>query len=285
MISDTLTRRNYLQATGSVAFWGPFASGDDEERDPTLEYSGYAPELDDFPDHLTDIRFDEEELENYQPKLILTPEARSEMNGMYGWSCESEDYDVTAHYYWNRYNTQRSSLAYLGLDVDTLRIPLIDWEFGYDSHHLDHEPVIVFQNPDGTVDSVVTTGGHHYVHPIDGEWGNLTEDRVSGRNTHVNLVGIRPWNHHLEAPSGEEGSFVQGFAYFGSWLQVYKTWFRNGRYDRSADRAIVDPFEFFDDGEQTPRDHWWHPDELDARIVRNIRLRRMTDRSQLRIED
>ncbi|APX98748.1 hypothetical protein BB347_18420 (plasmid) [Natronorubrum daqingense] len=281
-----MTRREYLQSTGSVAFlgWGAFDSADDAlEDEPELEYDGDAPV---FPDHITETRDDTDELEEYAPKLVTTPEARSEMRGMYGWIAESEEFDVTAYYYWTRYNTQRSSLAYVGLDVDAIRVPFTDRElFGFDSHYLDHEPYISFVNDDGTVEQAVATAGHHYAMELDSDWGSFTEDRVSGRETHANLAVIRPWNHFMDAPRGEHGDFVFNYASFGSWLNEYETWYRNNRYERTADIAVMDPFRFYDDGEQAYRDHWWEADELDARVVRDIRLRRITDRDQLRIED
>lgn len=253
-------------ASVAVVGWGPLGSSDESDH---LEYDGDVPL---FPDHIVETRDGIPELEDYQPKLVTTPEARTDMRGMYGWVAESDEYDVTAYYYWTRYNTQRSVLAWAG----------IDW--GPDEHYLDHEPTIVFTRDDGTVDQVVTTGGHHYAIEIDGEWGNLTEDRVADRRTHVNLVGVRPHNHYVEAPSGTEGSFVQSYANFGSWLEQKRTWFRNGRYSSTADVAVVDPFTFYDDGDGDPRAHWWESDTWDAWAARHLRLRRLSQTDEFRFE-
>lgn len=261
-----LTRRQYLATTATPAFlgFGPFGSGDDESE---LEYDGRVPKI---PEHIT-ARDDENELENYQPKLVTTPTARSDMRGMYGWIAESDEYDVTAYYYWTRYNTQRSVLYYLG----------VDW--GPDEHYLDHEPTIVFVKDDGRIDSVVTTGGHHYAIEIRGDRPSVTEDRVDELETHVNLVVVRPHNHYTEAATDEFGGFVQSYANFGSWLNQRETWFRNGRFENTADVAVVDPFEFYDDGGDV-RDHWWEPDTWDAWFARHVSLRRLSDTDEFRFE-
>lgn len=264
------TRREYMASAATLApvliGWGPLGGSDESDH---LEYDNDIPQ---FPGHITEVRDDESELENYQPKLSVTPEGRSDMRGMYGWIAESEDDDVTAYYYWTRYNTQRSIFAWGGLD------------WGPDEHFLDHEPTIVFANPDGTVDQVVTTGGHHYAIEIDGQWGNLDEGRVDDRRTHVNLVGVRPWNHYVEAPAGEEGGWVQAYADFGSWLEQKDMWFRNGRYSSTADVAVVDPFTFYDDGSGDARDHWWRKDTWDAWAARHLRLRRLSQTDEFRFE-
>ena len=223
-------------------------------------------------DHIVEIRDGTDELLEYAPKLYVPPaearRTRSETTGQYGWIAESEDYDVSAYYYWTRYSTQRSSLAYIGLDADAVRIPLTDWEFGFDSHFLDHEPTIVFVEDDGSVDSVVTTGGHHYALEISGRFGNFSRDR------HVNLSVIRPWNHYIEAPRDVEGTLVDDYPHseFGSWLDVRDVWFSNGRYENTATEAIEDPFVFYGrDG----RTHWWREGTWDAWAARHFYNRRV----------
>ncbi len=246
----TVTRREYMTTAPAFLGLGIFDSSESANND--LEYEDGIPQ---FPDHITDTRDDITELENYQPRLVIqNQQARDDIQGMYGWSAESEDYDVTAHYYWVRSYTQRSTLWYLGVDA------------GPDDHHLDHEPIIVFEASDGTVDKVVYSGGHHMVAEFD-EWGHLIEDRVADRRTHPVLRQVRPHNHFVEAAVTNDGSYVQGFAEFGSWLDRYQTWYRNGRYSETSDVAVVDPFVFYPtDGRQ----HWWRSDTNDAWFARNV---------------
>lgn len=231
-----------------------------------------------YVDHITEIRDGIDELRKYAPKLWVEPnelrQTRSDTRGQYGWIAESDSFDVTAYYYWTRYTTQRSFLSYFGVDTSLL-----------DSHYLDHEPTIVFVNNDASVDSVVTTGGHHYAFEIDGEWGNLTEDRVTDRRTHVNLNVVRPWNNYTEAPSGIEGAFVEHYGSFGSWLDLRGTWYRNGRYENTSTEAIEDPFSFYDDGSSDVRTHWWRDGTWDAWVARNFYNRRITTAADLRIEE
>lgn len=277
------TRRDVLRA-GAVtpAFLGfdVFGSGGSESND--LEYDDDG--IPKFPSHITEVRGDLTELENYQPRLVMeTDQARSDLQGMYGWSADSENFDVTAHYFWVRSHTQRSFLE--------------DWfniETGFkDSHHKDHEPILVFSNPDGTVDEVVYSGGHHMAVDFD-EWGRLIEDRVTDRRTHPVLRQVRPHNHFVEASALEDGVYVQGFAEFDSWLTVdesaeepyglYRTWYRNGRYDKTSDVAVMDPFSFHSSADD-PRTHWWSGDTNDAWVARQIKLRSLTNHDSFRYEE
>lgn len=266
---ERYSRRGFLAGLASVSVLGAVT------RDAAAgEPPGTSP-LETIP-HIEAIRDAEDELLEYAPRLYVpTSEARrtrSETTGQYGWIAESSAHDVTAYYYWTRYSTQRSSLAYVGIDVDTIEIPGLGLEFGFDSHYLDHEPTIVFVNADGSVDSVVTTGGHHYAFEIDGRFGNFSTGYVSDRETHVNLGVVRPWNHYVEAPSGVEGTFVAEYADFGSWLDVRDVWYRNDRYADTATVAVEDPFAFYgSDG----RTHWWVDGTWDAWLARHLYNRRV----------
>lgn len=273
MTDSEISRRTFVTSAGAM---GPAVldfdifDSDNESDSNDLEYDGDVPL---FPDHITETRDDITELENYQPRLVTqNQQARGDMTGMYGWSADSDNFDVTAHYYWVRSNTQRSVLSYVGLDS------------GPEEHSLDHEPILVFENSDGTVDKVVYSGGHHLAAEIDGEWGNLIEDRVSDRRTHVVLEQIRPHNHFVEASSTEDGGYVQGYSDFGSWLEKRSAWFGNGRYDKTSDVAVVDPFTFYpSDG----RKHWWRSDTKDAWFARNVYVPLSTsddERGELRYE-
>ncbi|EMA45242.1 hypothetical protein [Halobiforma nitratireducens] len=266
-------RRQFLALAASPAFVGAF--GSDGREDDLERENGYPVP----PDHITEIRDDRDELERYQPKLYLghlpwseRDETRTDMRGQFGWTAESEEYDVIAHYYWTRYNTQRSVLYYLGLD------------WGPDEHYLDHEPTIVFRREDGTVEEVWTTGGHHYGLRIDGETGNLSEDRVNGEDTHVNLAVMRPHNHYTEAAFDAEGEFVQEFPTsvpFDSWLDVREQWYDNNRFASTSYEAIEDPFTFYD----RDREHWWREDTMDAWFARNVWIPLgLTERDDLEFE-
>ncbi len=269
-------RREFL--TSSPAFlglsWGPLADNEGPETND-LEYDSEG--IPKFPDHITDVRDDLSELENYQPRLVTqTQQARSDMVGMYGWSADSENHDVTAHYYWVKSNTQRSVFYTFGVG-----------NLGPERHFEDHEPIIVFENPDGTVDKVVCSGGHHLSLVIDGEYGHLIEDRVPDRRTHVVLRQVRPHNHFMEAESTEDGGYVQGYAEFASWLDVRDRWYRNDHFEKTSDVAVMDPFSFYPpppDG----RTYWWREGTWDAWAARNLRIRTLAignERDTLRYEE
>lgn len=269
------SRRGFLKSGGSVATtpafigleWGPLADNEGPETND-LEYDGDIPQ---FPDHITEVRDDIDELEDYQPRLeIATQQARDDMEGMFGWIAESDEYEETAYYYWVRSHTQRSIFWYLGFDA------------GPEDHFKDHEPIIVFVNPDGTVEKTVQSGGHHLAFEIDGEWGHLIEDRVADRRTHVVLRQARPHNHFLEAESTTDGEWIQGHSQFGSWLEKYEDWYRNGRYEKSADRAVMDPFSFHDDNDRT---HWWRQGTRDAWLAKHLYRHRVSTPDRFRFEE
>ena len=258
MPDDTFTRREYLKSGGAIAAptptlldWGPLG---DDGRPNDLEYENGYPVP---PDHITEIRDDEAELREFQPQLHYdhlgyqeAKTAKSDVSGMYGWTAESDQYDVIAHCFWVRSVTQRPSLYYVGAD------------WGPDDHFRDHEPIYVFRNPDNTVDTVVCSGGHHYGLWINGEFGPLSEDRVSDRRTHANLRVMRPHNHFMEAETTDGGLYVgEDFpGAFGSFRDQRKTWYDQGHYDKTSHRAVEDPFVFYDES----RMHWWRDDTWDA---------------------
>jgi len=285
MPPDELGRREFMKsgAFATPAFlglgWGPLA--DNEDPAEVLEYDGNIPLL---PDHITEVRDDLTELENYQPRLVMqSQQARDDMEGMFGWTAESEDYDVTAHYYWVRSFTQRSFFQhYFGLDINFK-----------DSHYKDHEPILVFQSPDGTVDKVVFSGGHHLAAEVSGEWGPLIEDRVTDRRTHAVLRQARPHNHFIPVTDADEdGEWVQGFAEFDTWLTVdegggepygrYESWYRNDRYEKTSDVAVMDPFSFYEDDGRT---HWWREGTQDAWLAKNVYVRRLATPDTFRYEE
>lgn len=271
-----MNRREFLTSAATspavlALDWGPLGSSEDETNDLGYTDAG----IPKFPEHITETRDDLTELENYQPRLVTqSQEARTDMQGMYGWSAESEEFDVTAHYYWVRSHTQRSLFEqWFGLSVNFK-----------DSHFKDHEPIIVFSNPDGTVNEIVFSGGHHFAVDIDGEWGYLIENRVDSRRTHIVLRQVRPHNHFVKAETTADGVWVQGFTDFGSWLDEYESWYRNDRYDKTSDIAVMDPFSFHSSADD-PRTHWWREDTRDAWVARQIKLRSLTNRDTFRYEE
>lgn len=257
----SMNRRHFLVSAASAATLGVLGT--------SSASATVAPER---PDHIVQVRDNLEELERYQPKLVLGLDARSDITGMYGWIAESAQHDVTAYYYWTRYATQRSLLYWAG----------IDW--GPDEHYLDHEPSIVFVNPDGTVDRIIATGGHHYAIEIDASDAVLEEGRVDGLGTHVVLRVVRPHNHYMNARESDVGQFIQPYAEFGSFEDVRHDWHRNGRFNQTNDEALVDPFAFYDHDLH----YWWREDTWDAQFARYVwiplGLRRGSSRDTLLYE-
>ncbi|APX00202.1 hypothetical protein CHINAEXTREME_20540 (plasmid) [Halobiforma lacisalsi AJ5] len=270
-----MQRRTFLATAATPSFFGPFGGSDGRQDDLERDDAGNpAP-----PDHI-EVRDDREELLEFQPQLSYdhlpwdeAREAKSDVRGMYGWTAESTEHDVIAHYYWVRSNTQRSVLWYLGWDIDFK-----------DAHFTDHEPIIVFRQPDKTIEEVWCSGGHHYGLRIDGDASNFVEDRVAGEQTHVVLAVARPHNHFFTPALSADGEYVQDFAEYGSWLETRETWYDNGRYSSTSYEAVENPFVFYDGD----REHWWREDTRDAWLARNVwiplGLSQGTDRDELAYE-
>jgi len=228
------TRRQYLAslAAGGLATIG------------TASADGYPSR----PDHITSVTGDVDVIAEYQPSLITSIDARQSMVGTYGWRAESSEHDVDAYYWWIVYPTQDGFLGSFG-----------------DSHFLDHEPIIFYVNSDGTVESIVFSGYHHFV--AEEQDPRLVEDRVAGTPTHPKLQVVDPHHHYRHYDSddrdGVRPDTISGTE-FRSWLAVREAWYDNDVYSKSHHPAIEDPFLLRE------RDTWWEDGSVDAWVGKNV---------------
>jgi hypothetical protein len=268
------TRRQFLGATATAATVGlsTVLTGSTSAQVDTSEWA-YK------PDHIT-YSYDQTELEAYQPLFETSREARRQLIGIYGFKAESTEYDRDAYYYWLRYNFQDSATDTLGSLSQLL-------SGGPDSHFLDHEPIIIFTNANGTPDRVVTTGYHHFALEIDADTDDTvwTQNRLTGIDSHAHLNVVDPWHHYKTVPPPAEDStatFLQSVTDVENWLAVREAWKDNGLYAKSHGPAIEDPFVMLE------RDTWWADGTIDKQFAPlwiRFGLGGARDSDQLRVED
>ena len=198
---------------------------------------------------------DLDDLRQYMPYLRISPESRRQLIGFFGWKAESPDHDTDAYYYWARYTHQ---------DALADHFTLFDYAFGLlssDAHLWDHEPSIIYVDPEtGEVVDATATGYHHYA--LDISDPTLSEGEVDGLETHLNLNVVDPW-HHYTHDTAERSVDVTNFARFESWLEHRDSWIDNGFYENSNSVAIDNPWSFRDDTHS-----WWDESTRDYRAGR-----------------
>ncbi|MCL9818321.1 hypothetical protein [Natronocalculus amylovorans] len=206
-------------------------AGEWQEEWPSLTYS-----------------FNRAEVERYQPLLVASRDARRKMRAMYGMKVQSDSNDLDCYVYWMQYTHQDGSAETLEWLGDLL---------ARDTHLWDHEPSYIYVDPDtNEVDRIVCTGYHHFALELDPDDENvlMSEDRVPGVETHVNLDVVSPWHHYRTAD--REGTYAE----LVSWLEKRDAWKDNGFYDRTATEAIENPYSMLD------RDSWWDESTWDYRF-------------------
>jgi len=239
------TRRQFLRAAaGCLGIVGLSA---------TVSAAGDYPER---PDHIT-ASDDEAELKQYEPALHASYTTRQEMQALYGWKAESDNYQTDAYYYWMKYPSQASVWQdWFGFDGQ--------WFGSKDAHLTDHEPVIMFADADtGEVDTVVYSSGHHYADELSADEANLTQDRRSD-SSHVNLA-VDPTHHHYNDEQEGDGAFASEFLGgtdrdIKSWLDARQAWYDNDVFAKSSEDAVEDPWAARDRG------MWWAEGTKDARL-------------------
>lgn len=211
------------------------------------------------PDHITNVGDDTTELKKFEPYLDATYEDRQKMVGVYGWFADSKRYDTRAYYYWVKYPSQ-DSLA----DA----IPLIGGLFSKDAHFGDHEPFIVYADPDtDEVQEVVYSGYHHYAVRLSADEATLIQDNADVP-THMSLKVATPHHHYIhqtDTSAGVPAHTIVGEDNFQSFLQAKSEWERKEIFKSSYLPAVHDPWIPKDRG------YWWADGTLDKQFAR-IRL-------------
>lgn len=198
---------------------------------------------------------DPDELAVYQPKFQISKPARDQLEGLYGWKAESDEWETDVYYYWMKYTHQDPALdGYLERAVGI---------FASDSHLWDHEPAIVFVDSEtGEPERAVVTGFHHYAREIPRDAGQWSASETDDP-THVNLRVVDPW-HHYQEDVNRPTARVDAFAEFGSFLEQRESWERDGFYENSHRPAIDDPWVMSVGGRST----WWADGTRDARAAK-----------------
>ncbi|WP_440767500.1 hypothetical protein [Natronorubrum sp. DTA7] len=195
---------------------------------------------------------DLDEIRAYMPYLRISPDSRRQLIGLYGWKAQSPDHDTDAYYIWARYTHQDAAADDLTLLDRAFSV------FASDSHLWDHEPSIIYVDPQtGEIEKAVVTGYHHF--PLEITNPTLSEGEIEGHETHLNLNVVDPW-HHYTHDRLENGVDVTNFARFESWLEHRDSWIDNGFYENSNPVAIDNPWSFLEDTHS-----WWAEGTWDYR--------------------
>lgn len=213
------------------------------------------PEFD--PDGVATADYPEDLLRDYQPLAVASIDAIDQCSGIYAWrakpSAEAET-DLEALYYWFPYSHQRSFTDRLSLRIFSSAAP--------DAHFLDHEPLIVYRDPDtGDVEEVVMSGYHHFATVRSGADLPLAASRRDDP-THVRVRIVSPHHHFNFHDGSRDAGLLASAVGINSWLDVRDGWYADGVYDASAQPAVDDPYAM------RGREMWWAEGTSDARNAR-----------------
>lgn len=157
------TRREVLRGLGLAATAGVGAT-----IPAAAQERGDFPHWDAQPDHVT-LRYDENELLEYAPRLIFQQEARQKFQGLSGWTATSPDYDYDWHVLFADYTNQEGLL-------------------GPDSHLGDTEWYYVASNPETGETERVIYDAYHWLA------GKLTTASITLDENHPVAAVVSPWH-------------------------------------------------------------------------------------------
>jgi hypothetical protein len=191
------------------------------------------------------ISYDEARLQRYRPLFVAPLEVSQNYTGLYGYVCESPEYDGLSYcYYWSQYAVQE------GL-----------WGVSADSHLGDHEPVIcVVDDESQSLKRVIWSNYHHYAARAPGSELHIVADEDPGEPTHPVLQVDARWHNYYYSESDQ---WTRGDWPLRSWPAARADWIANGFYENTSAAAIEDP-QVMDQGRGT----WWADDAPDRRFVR-----------------
>lgn len=189
------------------------------------------------------FEYDKDWLETYQPALIASYATRTAYQGFYGAKATADDYEFDVGVFWLRLTHQE------GLPG----VPA-------DAHNRDHEPIYVFVDGDGAVDSHVYSEWHHSAETLSGTalQNALFADRTSDP-THLAYQVVEEWHNYVPKPGASDAEWE--FLEVGDFTQAIDDWKRNGYFEATSDEAVYDP------ASMRTRDTWWKKDTWDYRMV------------------
>lgn len=185
------------------------------------------------PDHVT-LSYDQDELENYRPRVDVPSTTDIRPSRWYAWTARSPEYEYDVHVYWLFYESQTAPVA---------------------AHRPDREPVYVFVDPSvGDVREAVYSAWHWMKY----RWQTpLVEDTGTGR--HVTLRADPDYHHYYQTeetgelfpvdPLGTEDG--DPFSAEGESATTFEKWVSNSWEDALATGVAQDPERM------RFRESWW----------------------------
>lgn len=228
------TRRDVLRGLGLAVAAAGGASV------PALAQSDY-PHWDAKREHVT-LRYEEQTLLQYAPRLIFEQEAREKFQYLRGWTATSPEYDHDWHVYVALYTNQEG--------------------FGPDTHLGDTEWYYVASNPDTGETEQVVYDAYHWLA------GKLGAEDITLDGTHPVAKVVSPW--HPYAHSGVDADQAVAIDEIGDLTERFDGMLANGLAESLQPGTVVNPSWMAPGG----RTHWWRNDvgdfSFDAMYARTL---------------
>lgn len=215
------TRRDVLRGAGLAAAAAAGASL------PAAAQADY-PHWDAQPEHVT-LSYAEQTLLNYAPRLELEQEAREKLQGLWGWTARSQEYDLDWHVYTALY-THQEGLSPLGTALS-------------DSHLSDTEFYYVGVDADTGETQQVIYDAYHWIA------GRLPAESITMDGNHPVAKVVSPW--HFYSHPNSSASTATAFDEIGDLTERFEPLLSNGLAESLEPGTVVDP------ATMTARDHWW----------------------------
>ncbi len=215
------TRRAFLRGVGLTAAAGAVASVSATGQSTHQHWDAQ-------PEHVT-LSYTEDVLLEYAPRFELEQEAREKLQGLWGWTARSQEYDLDWHVYTALYSHQE------GLS------PVGRWLS--DSHLGDTEFYYIGVDADtGAVQRVVYDAYH---------WIAGRRDTVSipMDGSHPVATVVSPW--HFYSHQNTSASEARSFEEIHDLTERFDAMLSNGLAESLEPGTVVDP------ATMTARRHWW----------------------------
>lgn len=218
----THSRRDVLRGVGLAAAAGMGASL------PAAAQSGDYEHWDAQPEHVT-LSYSEQTLLQYAPRFELDQETREKLQGLWGWTATSQEYDHDWHVYVALY-THQTGLSPMGRWLS-------------DSHLGDTEWYYVATDPDSAEVQRVIYDAYHWIA------GRRDASSITMDGSHPVAGVVSPWHFYAHADVSADSAMA--FDEIGDLTEKFGAMLANGLDESLEPGTVVDP------ATMTGRGHWW----------------------------
>ncbi len=216
----TTTRRGFLRAVSGVAAASVLVG----KVTAQSEFQHWNSQ----PDHVT-LTYDESTLLQYAPRLELVQEAREKLQGLWGWTATSQEYDRDWHVYVALY-THQTGLSPMGSVLS-------------DSHLGDTEFYYVASDSETGETQRVIYDAYHWVA------GDRQASSIPMKGRHPVARVVSPWHFYTHQDPSADNSMA--FDEIGDLTVKFGAMLSNGLAESLEPGTVVDPTTM------TSRAHWW----------------------------